>query len=205
MASLPEIVATTVSDVAASGAAIHFDAPGGLFDRLLWSMEQNGFSPKTRNGCLAVLAGTLTAQSLVRQRIGNSPIGNFFSGVLGSTVRQVGRRALNRYIPDASTAIQPFVDMMPLSRQRKGRETLFEIDEQARTRLLQHYKRLKTDDQRRLYQEVMRSDAEQLRCIAEMPFEDLEALLSLLVQPSFIARINGKLEQVAETLFPWMR
>jgi hypothetical protein len=204
VASLLDVVAKTVSDVAASGAAVNFDAPGGLSERLLQSLERSGFSPKTQRGCLAVLTGALTAQSLVRQGLGDSPVSTFFSGLLGSTIRQVGRRALNQHLPGIG-AIELSSRFAPSPRREKGREAFFGVDTPTRNHLLRHYRQLKTDDQRRMYKEIMRSDAEQLQCIAEMPFEDLEALLSLLVQPSIAARANRQLEQVAETLFPWMR
>jgi hypothetical protein len=193
----------TLSDLSVDGAVITSDAPGGLYDQIAsWI---NSRLPRNKKGCLAIIAGACLAHSALRQKLGNSPLGNLIGGLVGSTVRQLAVRA--RKDGDANQPID--VLTRPEPPKPRGRDALLAVSMDIRMKLLLQSKKLATEEERTLFKESIRHcDAEQLTAIAETPIEDLAALLSLLTKESVVVStarhateaVNGLTRFIA----PWM-
>lgn len=199
----------TLSDVTADGTAVGFDAPGGLYDRLFQKIEQSSLLPKSKAGCRTIAGILFAANSLLKQRMGNSPVSNLFNRVWESTARQITRRVLDRNQPHPGNVYQLVDGRTPQPAPTKGRDAFFQVSAEIREKLRQQSEQLETDDQRQLYKNCLgRATAAELASIAEMPIEDLGMFLSFFTKKSFTASTARHATQAVNSLTrfiaPWM-
>lgn len=191
----------TLSDVGADGTAVGFDAPDGLYDRLFEKIEQSSLLPKSKNGCRAIAGILFAANSLLKQRMGNSPASNFFNRVWESTARQVTRRALDRDQPHPGNAYQLVDGHAPQPAPAKGRDAFFQVSAEVREKLRQQSQQLETDDQRQLYKNCLgRATTAELTSVAEMPIEDLVMFLSFFTKKSVTASMIAGMNELTARL-----
>lgn len=180
----------TLSDVAADGTAVHWDAPGGLYDRLFQGIQKSDMLPKGKTGCLALIAGAFAAHSFLKQKLGNGPGSNFVNSVLGSTVRQTARRTLDALDAGHAEASSSSVGTPAPPPPTRGRDALFEVSADVRIKILRHFEHL-DDEQRPVFKDITRHcNPAELAAIAEMPSEEVQTLLSFLAKQSLTTVVS---------------
>lgn len=190
--SLPELIA----DLSADATTISFDTSGGLYDRFHAFVEEQGILPETKKSRTLMVAAALLASRLVKQQLGPlSPLTSFFSQITDDGLREQAKRILEA----AQSTTTNRKDSSTVAHQ----DAIWELDETARTRLLQQFERMSPTDQQRMRDQMIRSTTSQLALLAGMPPKELTTLLAIL-KPETQKRV-GLIDQFAIAAFPWLK